>query len=73
MKKTDEKMKATFTNAKHFTKAHDYYAGLPLQEYFYITRDMSGKDSLIDAVNAAYEIGFRRGYNRAKKEGKSSR
>ena len=68
MKNTDAKMEKLISNSTKFTRKHDYFTGLKVSEYIYLTQDMSGKDSLWDAIGNAYDIGFRRGYNRAKKD-----
>ncbi len=71
MKITDKKMETMFKNAKAFTSKHD--GSMWVREYYYITQDMTRRDALFDAIGNAYDLGFRRGYNKAIKEGKVNR
>ena len=71
MKNTDAKMEKLISNSKEFTRKHDYFGGMKISEYVYLTQDILDNDSLFEAIGNAYDIGFRRGYNRAKKEAES--
>ena len=68
MKNEDAKMEKLISNSKEFTRKHDYFTGLKVSEYIYLTQGMIGNDALWDALIHAYDIGFRRGYNWAKKD-----
>ena len=72
MKNTDarftERMEKLIHNSREFTRKKDYSTGLGVHEYFYFAENMSGKDGLWNALDAAYDIGYRRGYNKAKKD-----
>lgn len=63
-----DRMEMTIVNAKKFAEKHDYFNGMPISEFLFLTEGMKRSDALFDAVLNAYNIGFRRGYNRAKKE-----
>ena len=67
MKNEDAKMEKLISNSKEFTRKHDYFTGIKVSEYIYLTQDMTSRDALWDALVHAYDIGFRRGYNRARK------
>ena len=70
---SDEKMEKLIINAKDFTKKHDYFNGMPISEFLFLTEGIKRSDALFEAVLNAYDIGFRRGYNRAVNERKVRR
>lgn len=63
-----DKMEMTIINTKEFAAKHDRFKGLSTKKYLYLTAGLKQSDTLFNAIINAYNIGFRRGYNRAVKD-----
>ena len=63
-----DRMEMTIINTKNFAAKHDRFKGLSTKKYMYLTAGLKQSDTLFNAIINAYNIGFRRGYNRAVKD-----